>query len=224
LQALSAAVVSKEIDGFFVQYEYQARIPNKWPDGKTVRVYRSHKGLLYFRPGAWTNYGFKNEAAFQRALKTGGVSAKTAAGALSLGLARRLAGKPLYGSIRGLAQEIPQTVLLASQEEADDLREMLVRIAPEAVVDISAGPIAQAVKDSGLLHPRLLLSDFRSLDGHQRTSMILLGIVALLCCSSLLAAMLGLIPHWVSIIAVALFPVCMIGVVKGINHSKNMMP
>ena len=72
LQALSAAVVSKEIDGFFVQYEYQARIPNKWPEGKAVRIYRSHKGLLYFRPGAWTNYGFKNEAAFQRALKTGG--------------------------------------------------------------------------------------------------------------------------------------------------------
>lgn len=72
------------LDGFFIPTDYQHQVPAQHPYTR----YKCSGGSLYFKPDAWTDYGYSSEEAFANDVKESKAAARTATGGLSLGPAR----------------------------------------------------------------------------------------------------------------------------------------
>ena len=219
--ALPAAAVNRCIDGIFMQYEQKLAFPEHWPDGKPVCRYRTPRGFLLFRPGAWAHYGLKKEEDFIRAARSSGIMCRSAAGALSLGLARRINGKPFYATVEGLIDGVTVAVPIVSKEEFADLRELVRTIGPEAKTELSSELIMALAKASGLFEPRKLYAKFAKLSRREAVSIGILALVGILSCIVLLAATIGFIPRWVSPLVIFMFPICLIGTLHGLGADKR---
>lgn len=180
LEPLAKLVVKGELDGLFLSHEIVSLIPETWPDGTPWVSYRTAKGQLLFREGAYAHYGFTSATEFHRAIQGAGVNAKTLGGVVSLGMARKVhVDNPVHVMMK-LPYALHMRFLCESREEALKVRDLLLAGNPGVDVVIADTELSLFMGALPRVHPSQVISQWGTMPVHAKGALKILFAVTLI--------------------------------------------
>jgi hypothetical protein len=204
LEPLAQEVAKNKIDGFCLSHELIHYVQKTWPNGKPVVSYYVNGGVVFFVEGAYINYGYTVEKEFQHDLRQHQVRAKTAAGAISLGLARQFPEIPLYIQLNIPTLYTYIMFIAQAGDEAKQVQETLKTLFPEATLNILDRP-PRVLDVSEIPNFIQHFKKINTFSPGQKRIFINLAILAGICSVFSLLAFFGTIFSIISTIAFVLF-------------------
>lgn len=206
-QRFAEKVSERVLDGFFVPHEGRPKaLPETWPDDAEVVRYTCPSGVLLFRAGAWANYGYSDEDLFRQAVKKRRVMCKTAAGAISLGDARYVAGTPRRVILQLEGQPVFNTFFAVDDTDADQITDMLRLFVENAQFFRATGAFGAALAASRIFDVKHIKDMLAHVHPRWRATLIILAALGTLCVVACGAALFRIVPSWIIPVAIAAFP------------------